>query len=176
MRQQINLLEAITYVEGSAPADSRMRPWISIGLLVLAILAAGGAYREYGEGRSLEAKLAELQVRTAALAGSQAAGMSSPILPGLLRHTRWSLLMQEISLIVPDGVWTTRWEGSAEGEGGGVRVKLTGGARSQERLSAFLTALDRSPIISDPKLSYSRRVNSEVQFELSLGLRGEGPR
>jgi|SRR5579863_6838655 len=179
MRRQIDLLEAMAYSQ-QRPAGRPVLSGVAVGSLLLILLTGTFLYRKAAEASGLRTKVEMLRTRMHLL--SEAAKVTAPVggaraaLPALSRPIRWSPLLEEISLIVPEGVWTTRWEGGSDPGSGALRMKLVGGAKSQERFSLFLTALERSAVLSEPRLAYARRTKGEIQFEISVGLKGEGLR
>ncbi len=187
--QQINLLKAMSL---ETEADSALPTWTSWGLVALILLTGIGIYMKTTAITSAHLEIAGLQKKKTFLInemGAAEAAMKDVV--QVLAHTlskriRWSQLMREVSMIIPEGVWITRWESlsplappqnNANGQNSetqtGIRIKISGEAISQEQLTLFLSTLDRSPLLTESRLAHARKINGEVQFEVNVALKME---
>jgi Tfp pilus assembly protein PilN len=100
---------------------------------------------------------------------------------GLLKtRILWSSVLREVSLVVPDGIYLTRLETTEPAAGGktpgsllgrgGKAIRFVGFARSHERVTSFMSALEESPRFTDVGLIYAQKGAAEdaaqVGFEL----------
>jgi hypothetical protein len=176
IRQQINLLEAMTIGEGiDLPG---FHPWLFWGLMAAILFLGAGVYKRGSEISSIKRKITGLQTQVNTFqqknGGEGLQGQREELNPASSRRIRWSPLMREISLIIPEGVWTTRWETIPVDGNGRPGMRMAGSALSYDRVAKFLTVLEHSVMVSDPKLAYARRIGGEVQFEILLRLRTIG--
>lgn len=191
MRQQVNLLHAMSF--GKPAGLPIPTQWMHWGLAGLILLAGVGVYKK-GEEISLlkSQKDGLLQKKEFLLQemGTTETAMEDimhTLSSTLSERVRWSQLMREVSLIIPEGVWTTRWESvSSQVQQGarknqretgeektGKQMKIIGEAVSQEQLALFLSTLERSPLLSGSRLAHARREKGEVQFEVVVQLKQE---
>ncbi|MFQ5598426.1 MAG: PilN domain-containing protein [Nitrospiria bacterium] len=191
VHEQINLLQAMSIGQ---PSDLRLQPaWISWGMAIFILLTVFGLYRKGSDISDLNDQIAGLRDKQAFLVqemGAAEAAMKDVVQTlavTLSNRIRWSQLMREVSLIIPEGVWTTRWEsvasrkdprkpnarGNANDMQQGPEIKILGEAISQAQLTLFLSTLDRSPLLNGARLAHARRVSGEVHFEIVINLKRE---
>lgn len=70
----------------------------------------------------------------------------------------WSYVLQEVSLVVPENVWLTRFE-TDPNEG----IRFEGFAVSYSKMSALVSLLESSKVFDNVFLDYSR-VNAETKY------------
>jgi Tfp pilus assembly protein PilN len=88
------------------------------------------------------------------------------------RRIHWSAFLRELSLIIPEGIWMYRWEGTAS-EGNDAEVKMSGGAPNYDRLALFLSALEHDRQVSEANLIGANRTDAGVQFEIQVKIKTE---
>ncbi len=189
--QQIDLLQAMSF----EPTGGRSFPlWVSWALALFILLTGIGIYTKNVETTALHQEIAGLEKKKRFLIqemGAAEATMKDVV--QVLAHTlskrvRWSQLMREVSMIIPEGVWITEWESfrplqnpqtNTDGQNPqtqtGIQIKISGEAISQEQLTLFLSTLDRSPLLIESRLAHARKINGEVQFEVNVALKMEKP-
>jgi Tfp pilus assembly protein PilN len=83
---------------------------------------------------------------------------------------RWSEILRELSLVVPDGVWLAQFEEKVRQETSeDIPVRIQGVAGSQGGVAEFLASLETARHFSQPQLVYSQRENgstNRVGFEI----------
>jgi len=188
--QQINLLEAMALAEKDGfPIREGFLAW---GLAILILVTGFGIYRSGTEIAALHKEIAGLQQKKVFMKealGTAEAAMKDVVqilAQTLSERTHWSKLMREVSLVIPEGVWITHWEslpqtaapastlknGSSTRKSG-PKIKMIGEALTQEKLTRFLSTLDRSPLLLSSRLVHARQINGEVQFEVLVILKAE---
>ncbi len=191
--QQINLLKAMVIEETRADVVPVWVPWV---LALLILLSGGGIYKKTTEITALQHDISGLEQKKSFLIeemGAAEAAMKDVVhilAVTLSNRIRWSELMREVSMVIPEGVWITRWESlapttrpqtdktqdrSSQGPDE-MQIKISGEALSQEQLNLFLLTLERSPLLIESRLTHARKINKEVQFELIVSLKMEKPR
>ncbi len=189
--QQINLLEAMTL--GDKDHFALQTHWIAWALAGLILLTGLGVYKKGSEITVLHNDIAGLQRKKVFLTeemGAAEAAMKDVVqilALTLSKRIHWSNLMREVSLLIPEGVWITRWEsflpqlekgkpapqGKPKLQEGQPQVKFAGEALSQERLTRFLSGLENSPLILNTRLVHARQIKDEVHFEMVVTLKTE---
>lgn len=196
MKTQINLLAA-------DPEAGRPFSWavaLAYGLALLLFCALGvGSLVEWRRTQSLQGEVVRLEARKArlngmleasnqeveAIFGRQAAffkhgeGAQRRIREIQEHRTRWSAILQELSLLTPQRVWLTRVETLKETAAAGAdnefrepytAIRLEGFAGEPEWVVQFLNALGNAGTLKNPRLVYSRRgdppQNAVVTFEI----------
>ncbi len=121
--------------------------------------------QDAGQARAVIAELTATTVRRAA---ERARAESIP----------WSSAFQELSFVVPNGVWLTVMEEAAhrdEADSADVPFRLQGTAVSQGAVAELLANLETARHFSEPLLVYSQREvggrTERVGFEIQCGLR-----
>ncbi len=190
--QQINLLTAMTRESAAGEGLPVWVPWL---LMVLILLSGVGVYQKNVEMTALKGQITGLKEKKDFLIkemGAAEAAMKDVVqilAAKLSKRIRWSPFMREVSMIIPEGVWITRWENieppvsldkTAQNETDtipkAVQVKMAGEALSQEQLALFLSTLDRSPLLTESRLAHARKMNKEMQFEVIVTLKMEHPK
>ncbi len=188
--QQINLLQAMSVGESDDFPWVSWMPWILsafILLLGIGLYFKGTSIRALqGQIKGLEEKKTFL-IKEMGLSETAMKDVEQTLARTLSERVRWSKLMSEVSLIIPEGVWATGMvsvlptiekpgaspQGKPAQDKIGQKVKIMGEALSQEQLTLFLSTLDRSPLLLESKLTHSRKINGEVLFEVVVRLKQE---
>ncbi len=177
MKQQINLITSAGIFEGRlAP----FLPWAApAGVLAVVLLLTVFTLRSVHEARTARADLAAARSRQEAIVQElQRVGrgevtvQSTGRLEGRSfdRGTRWSPIGREISVIVPDGVWLTKIE--TQDNAGAKGIQASGVARSPERVTRLMAALELSPLFTAVALDHVRQKDGGVEFQMTFRLRG----
>jgi hypothetical protein len=95
-------------------------------------------------------------------------GTGSPLMddPDLKERIAWSRLLQELSLVVPDGIWMTGFE-----NGAGQTVQFSGFASSHQRVTDLIASLESSRYFQDVLLEFSRQNPTEKRVDFSIHTR-----
>ncbi|TAK07769.1 MAG: hypothetical protein EPO39_05860 [Candidatus Manganitrophaceae bacterium] len=90
----------------------------------------------------------------------------------LKERIAWSRVLVEVSRVVPEGVWITALENSAE-----KGVRLDGFALSYPKVTDLMSSLEVSPLFQDVLLDFSRQNSGErrVDFSIHTRLKQAGP-
>lgn len=90
----------------------------------------------------------------------------------LKERIAWSRVLVEVSRVVPEGVWITAFENSAE-----KGVRLDGFALSYPKVTDLMSSLEASPLFKDVLLDFSRQNSGErrVDFSVHTRLKQAGP-
>jgi len=186
--QQINLLKAMSVEEASVASLPSWLSWLLTGLI---LLTGVGIYKKNAEIALLHQDISGLEKKKTFLIeemGEAEAAMKDVVqilAANLSNRIRWSELMREVSMIIPEGVWITRWESvtppknpqSAQNKDkpaqavNATQIIISGEALSQEQLTLFLLTLERSPLLIASRLAHARQINGEVRFEIGLTLK-----
>jgi Tfp pilus assembly protein PilN len=175
IKAYINLLPAEAVREPIGVARQRGIMGVAVVLVLLAVVS-GLQWRKTLAAQDsvahLQKQKAELEVKVASL--QKELGLSDVRVQELkkdeerLRAIRalfsdrilWSAALQEISHLVPEGLWLTLLE-SKDLEGR-KELRLSGNALAYPSLSRFLTALERSPRFAQAQLLSSVKKREEV--------------
>ena len=188
--EQINLLQAMSIGEGDDFPWASWMPWI---LSAFILLLGMGLYFKGTEIRTLQGQIKGLEekktflIKEMGLSETAMKDVEQTLARTLSERVRWSQLMREVSLIIPEGVWTTgmvsvlppprkkgappQGKGTPDKTKAGQKVKIMGEALSQEQLTLFLSTLDRSPLLEESMLTHSRKIDGEVLFEIVVRLK-----
>jgi len=168
--------------------------------LIMAILA--GTAVELGKSKLLKSEIASLkerQVQTAqSLAGLQdvfrqgsGPGDADEAKDRLMKQLdqeriRWSNLMLEISVLIPEEIWLNAMEGLEDPQGGKItgiaqtvkQVKFVGFANSSTAITELMSALERSRYVGNVTLVHAEKTpeagQTRVTFEIKATLRHGG--
>lgn len=162
--------------------------WVAGGLLLLANLILYGRALRVGTER--RAELARLEEQLAVTRQESAELAAAPELDGLEQYNErvawlnglidqrtfpWSRLFERLAEVLPEEVRLDRLTpatgGTATPEGGVeglVRLTLSGEARSDEALYAFVDALYADPAFQDPVLGREVLAPGAVRFNLQV--------
>lgn len=122
------------------------------------------------EIKTLSIQKADLQARAAALSKPVADTKPSAekeIFQQINSARKWSRVISEISLIVPEEVWLSSIEARQEHE----TIGCKGYALNQMAVASFISALENSAIFEDVEIVYSQKGEKEVSFELKAKLK-----
>ncbi|HLG22763.1 MAG TPA: PilN domain-containing protein [Candidatus Manganitrophaceae bacterium] len=180
MKEHINLLQ-LDVLEGKGRSDGKLQgALLPLALLLLAFLG-GAFYALDGKERTaLKREVStilqqrdQLRQQIASFAAAPFSGgkvKEDPALSVLKKKRVWSEALEEISLTVPEGVWMTQFEAGAD-EG----VRFEGFAVSHQKITALISALERSSVFQDVLLDFSRQNPSERRVEFSIHARFRKP-
>ena len=71
------------------------------------------------------------------------------------RKTYWSAFFEELSILIPDGIWLTSFSNGTKKESG--RIILRGESTSQDLVAEFLTILEKSNHFGKVQIDFSER-------------------
>jgi Tfp pilus assembly protein PilN len=83
--------------------------------------------------------------------------------PALKEKVVWSRLLQEVSLVVPEGIWMTQFENPT-----GQTVQFSGFASSHQKVTDFIASLEASRYFQDVLLEFSRQNPAEKRVDFSV--------
>lgn len=171
MKEHINLFQP-EVLEGRAQvSSSRRRRWIgtSISFLILLLVAfyIDEEKKQISLKREVDAILQrrqELQQQIATLTSvNEGVGGKSGLESLLKESVVWSLILAEVSRIVPEGIWITQFENNAA-EG----VRFDGFTLSYQKVTDLISSLETSPLFQDVLLDFSRQNPSERRIDFSV--------
>lgn len=177
MKEHINLFQPNILEGRTGGRGSSQKILFPLSLFVLISLFAGfhiqGGKKQIGLQKEVEHILQQrdqLQQQMAALMTGSAAVSPAPsgILddPELKERVVWSRLLQQVSLVVPEGVWMTQLENTP-----GQAVQLSGFASSHLKVTEMIAALEGSKYFQDVLLEFSRQNPSEKRVDFSIRTR-----
>lgn len=177
VKDQINLLQPDLSIGRNGPLASVQKFLLPVFLSVVVVLF-GGLYLQESrkkillknEVESIMIQRDQLRAQIAAL-GASLGGEETPEInpPSSLKDLNvekkivWSRILLEVSLVVPEGVWMTRFESDA---GDGVRFE--GFAASYKNLTDLISSLEGSAYFQDVFLEYSRQRPAETKIDFSV--------
>jgi len=176
MKKHINLFQP-DLLDGAAKGRApRKNQWIgaSLGLffVLLVLFYVQDEKKQILLKREVDAILQQreqLQQQMAALAATTLPGETGQRFlteEALLKErVVWSRVLVEVSRVVPEGVWMTGFENSAE-----QGVRFDGFATSYQKVTDLMSSLETSPLFQDVLLDFSRQ-NPEKKVDFSIHAR-----
>lgn len=175
MKEHINLFQP-DVLEGKGPRGDSRKRWRSILLLALTLALVGfyaqDARKQILLKREVETMLQRRDQLRQQLAAFTTASFSfdknqptldSGIESVLKERVLWSRVLQEVSLVAPEGVWMTQLEtDAAQG------VRFEGFAMSYQKVTDLISALESSRVFQDVLLDFSRQNQSERKVDFSI--------
>jgi Tfp pilus assembly protein PilN len=86
--------------------------------------------------------------------------------PELREKIVWSRLLQQVSLVVPEGVWITQFENAT-----GQTVQFSGFGSSHQKVTELIASLEASRYFQDVLLEFSRQNAGEKKVDFSIHTR-----
>ncbi len=175
VKDQINLLQA-GFFEESTPSVGRFTRLAPLLACVMISLLFVNTYLQRSKERSaLQEKVVELTRQRDALTQQFQAG-ASPISGEagkmmreavLAARKNWAGVLQEVSHLIPEGVWLTTLTGQQTGE-----IRFDGVALSHPKVGSFLSSIESSPSFEKAVLSSSKAnpENKQVGFSIQAHL------
>jgi len=112
----------------------------------------------------LRRQMEALMTGSVAAAGSKPGGILDD--PELKEKVVWSRLLQQVSLVVPEGVWITQLESPP-----GQTVQFSGFASSHQKVTEMIASLEGSKYFQDVLLEFSRQNPTEKRVDFSIHTR-----
>lgn len=181
MKEHINLFQP-DILEGKVAGDiSTQKLLFPLSLLLLIFLFAGFHIQDGKKQIMLQKEVEHMlhqrdQLRRqmeALMSGSISAAEGKSLQantifddPELKERVAWSRLLQEISLVVPEGIWITALENAT-----GQTVQFSGFASSHQKVTDLIASLESSRSFQDVLLEFSRQNPSEKRVDFSIHTR-----
>lgn len=105
------------------------------------------------------------QIKPAA-ATTVATSFNKEILNAVERAPRWSLLISNMSVIVPEEVWL-----SSIASTGSDKMSIKGFSTTQLGVANFISALEASRYFHDVEIVFVQKGANDISFELKTGVR-----
>lgn len=177
MKDHINLFQP-DLLEGRGRGEGSSQKWL-LALFLLPILVFSGFYLQDARKRTALKKEVEAMIQqrdqlhqklasfiTTSLSADHGKGNvpQNPDIESILKErVLWSRVLQEVSLIAPEGVWMTQFEtDTTQG------VRFEGFAVSYRKVTDFIAALESSPVFQDVLLDFSRQNQGERKVDFSI--------
>lgn len=197
MRSHINLIaRGVLFEKPPLPFRQMAVPGavlLALGLLIFFTLLYGwqarGLKKEIGQltlqRDKVQTELVRINAEIGNLAGPTEADRNieaqqlAAVRKLLENRILWSEVIQEVSLIVPEGVWLTRMESVDSKQGGFFlsqtekAVRFVGMGQTQTHINRFISLLERSPRYGSVYLVFAQKGGDDqqrVNFELMAGL------
>lgn len=178
MKEHINLFQPDILEGRVGGGGSKQKLFFPLSIFLLISLFAGfhiqdgkkqiGLQKEVEhilqQRDQLRRQMEALMSGSAAAAGSKPSGILDD--PELKERIVWSRLLQQVSLVVPEGVWMTQLENTP-----GQTVQLSGFASSHQKVTEMIAALEGSKYFQDVLLEFSRQNPSEKRVDFSIHTR-----
>lgn len=177
MKEHINLLQ-LDILDGGVMKGgaSIQRLLLPVSLFLLIFLLAGFHIQDERKQIMLQKEVEHilkqrdqllLQMETL-MAGSAAEGgnlQANGILDDLDLKERilWSRLLQEVSLVVPEGIWMTEFQNASS-----QMVQFGGFAASHQKVTELVASLESSRYFQDVLLEFSRQNPDEKRVDFSI--------
>lgn len=177
MKEHINLFQPDILEERVRAGVSTQKVLFPLSLCLLIFLVAG-FYIQDGKKQIILQKEVEhilqqrdhlrRQMETLMTGSSAGTSQSSGILddPGLKERIVWSRLLQQVSLVVPEGVWITEFQSAAT-----RTVQFSGFASSHQKVTELIGSLEASRYFQDVLLEFSRQSLGEKRVDFSIHTR-----
>lgn len=181
MKEHINLFQPDILEGKVAGGVSTQKLLLPVSLLLIVFLFAGFHIQDGKKQIMLQKEVEHMlqqrdQLRRqmeALMSGSLSASdgrnlQTNTILddPELKERIAWSRLLQEISLVVPEGIWITALENAA-----GQTVQFSGFASSHQKVTDLIASLESSRSFQDVLLEFSRQNPGEKRVDFSVHTR-----
>jgi len=118
----------------------------------------------------LDKQKAELQQRILAASPVPAVlNVDKEILGAVEKAPKWSSIISDISVIVPENVWLSSIESKEEK---GLRhLSIKGFSTTQLGIANFISALETSKYLYDVEIVFSQKGDKDISFELKTKVR-----
>ena len=178
LKEHINLLQLDILDEKAPGGTSTQKFLLPVSLLLLIFLFAGFHIQDGKKQIMLQKEVEHilqqrdqlrLQMETL-MTGSTAQGVLKVMgvldEPELKEKIIWSRLLQEVSLVVPEGIWMTGFE-----NGTGQAIQFSGFASSHQNVTHLIASLEASRYFQDVLLEFSRQNPTEKRVDFSIHTR-----
>ena len=178
MKEHINLFQP-EILEGKVRGGtSTQKLLLPLSLLLLIFLFAGFHIQDGKKQIVLQKEVENILQQRDQLRGQMARLMGSALPttkgvdlglladPDLKPRIVWSRLLQEVSLVVPEGIWMTGFE-----NGTGETVQFSGFASSHQKVTDLIASLESSRYFQDVLLEFSRQNPNEKRVDFSIRTR-----
>lgn len=172
MKETLNLLPA--EVKAAAPEKKGKFYYLSLGLAAYSGIMIILWLSNLVEIRKLDAGISSSNKQKTALQQNILPPPPAPAGPSLdkeisdamAKAPKWSAIISEMSVIVPEDVWLSSIESK-----GGKGVSLKGFSKTQLGVANFISALEGSRHFYDVEIVFAQKGDKEISFELKTKLR-----